>query len=59
MQITPLRDALEDEDKLEMFNADLLGVVVVDDWKAKIWAQLLPHIMVRDDLVVRKEGYVG
>ncbi|WP_168792013.1 transglycosylase SLT domain-containing protein [Paraburkholderia aromaticivorans] len=59
MQITLLPDALEDEDKLEMLNAGLLGIVVVDDWKAKMWAQVLPHIKVREDLVVRGESYVG
>ena len=32
------RDALEDEDMLEMLNAGLLQAVVVDDWKAKMWA---------------------
>jgi membrane-bound lytic murein transglycosylase MltF len=59
MQITLLPDALEDEDILEMLNAGMLGIVVVDDWKAKIWAQVLPKIKVREDLVVRSEGYVG
>ena len=59
MQITLLPDELEDEDKLEMLNAGLLDIVVVDDWKAKMWAQVLPHIKVRDDLAVRKEGYIG
>ena len=36
-------DALEDEDMLEMLNAGLLQAVVVDDWKAKMWAQVLPQ----------------
>ena len=36
---------------LEMLNAGLLDVIVVDDWKAKIWAQVLPKIKVREDLV--------
>ena len=33
--------ALEDEDMLEMMNAGLLQAMVVDDWKAKMWAQVL------------------
>jgi ABC-type amino acid transport substrate-binding protein len=36
--LVPLPDALEDEDKLEMVNAGLLDVVIVDDWMAKIWS---------------------
>jgi membrane-bound lytic murein transglycosylase MltF len=59
MQITLLPDALEDEDTLEMLNAGMLGIVVVDDWKAELWAQALPQIKVREDLVVRSGGYVG
>ncbi|WP_144148944.1 transglycosylase SLT domain-containing protein [Paraburkholderia sp. BCC1884] len=59
MTITLLPDALEDEDKLEMLNAGLLDIVVVDDWKANMWAQILPHIKVHDDLAVRDQGYVG
>ena len=35
-------DALEDEDPMEMLDAGLLEVIVVDDWKARIWAQVLP-----------------
>ena len=53
-------DALEDEDMLEMMNAGLLEAMVVDDWKAKMWAQVLPKIKVRDDIVLRtgtKKGW--
>ncbi len=46
-------DALEDEDMLEMINAGLLQAIVVDDWKAKVWAQVLPKIQLHEDVVVR------
>lgn len=59
MQLVMLPDALEDEDVLEMVNAGLLAIVVVDDWKAEMWAQILPGIKVRQDLAVREGGYVG
>jgi membrane-bound lytic murein transglycosylase MltF len=52
-------DALEDEDMLEMLNAGLLEVVVVDDWKAQMWAQILPKIKVNDRAVVRESGKIG
>jgi membrane-bound lytic murein transglycosylase MltF len=52
-------DALEDEDLLEMLNAGLVEAVVVDDWKARIWAQVLPKIKVNDGAVVRSGGLVG
>ena len=46
-------DALEDEDMLEMLNAGLLQAIVVDDWKAKLWSQVLPKLDVHDDVVLR------
>ena len=52
-------DALEDEDMMEMLNAGLLEAIVVDDWKARIWAQVLPKIKVNDGAVVRTGGSVG
>jgi membrane-bound lytic murein transglycosylase MltF len=59
VKIVLLPDALEDEDMLEMLNAGILEFIVVDDWKAKLWAQILPKIKAREDLVVRAEGYTG
>ena len=52
-------DALEDEDLLEMVNVGLLQTIVVDDWKAKAWAQLLPKIKVHDEIVLRPKTKVG
>ena len=57
--IVRLPDELEDEDILEMLNAGLFEFAVVDDWKAKMWAQVLSKIKVREDLVLRAEGYTG
>jgi membrane-bound lytic murein transglycosylase MltF len=52
-------DALEDEDMMEMVNAGLLEAIVADDWKARIWAQVLPKIKVNDGAVVRTGGLIG
>lgn len=52
-------DALEDEDMLEMLNAGLLEAIVVDDWKAKMWAQILPKIKVNGKAALRDGGKVG
>jgi membrane-bound lytic murein transglycosylase MltF len=52
-------DALEDEDMMEMLNAGLLEIIVVDDWKAKMWAQILPKIKVNKQVVVREGGKIG
>ena len=59
VQVAALPDALEDEDALEMLNAGLLEIVVVDEWKGRMWAQVLPQIKMREDLVLRTEGVIG
>jgi membrane-bound lytic murein transglycosylase MltF len=59
IDIVALPDELEDEDVLEMLNAGLLQLIVVDDWKAATWAQILPAVKVRSDLVVRGGARVG
>ncbi|HZD33064.1 MAG TPA: transporter substrate-binding domain-containing protein, partial [Candidatus Angelobacter sp.] len=52
-------DGLEDEDLMEMLNAGLVELLVVDDWKAHMWAQILPKLTVRTDLVLRADASTG
>jgi membrane-bound lytic murein transglycosylase MltF len=52
-------EALEDEDMMEMANAGLVDIMVVDDWKARMWAAVLPRIKVRNDVVLRDAGTIG
>jgi membrane-bound lytic murein transglycosylase MltF len=48
--------ALEDEDILQMCNAGLLKIVVVDDPLAKFWKQVLPNLTLHPTVTVREEG---
>ena len=50
---------LSTEDLLELVNAGVIDVTVCDDYKARLWAQVLPDIVVRDDLVVHPDGRAG
>ena len=59
VKIALLPDALEDEDLLEMLNVGLLQAIVVDDWKAKAWAQLLPKVRVHEDIILRPKTKMG
>jgi membrane-bound lytic murein transglycosylase MltF len=52
-------DSLEDEDMMEMLDAGLIELIVVDDWKARMWSPVLPHLTVRDDLVLRADAKTG
>lgn len=59
VELVPLPDALEDEDKLEMLNAGILDIVIVDRWLARLWRGLLPKIKVYENLAVRDDGVSG
>jgi membrane-bound lytic murein transglycosylase MltF len=48
--------ALEDEDILEMVNAGLLKTVIVDDFMAQFWKQILPSITLHPEVSVREDG---
>jgi membrane-bound lytic murein transglycosylase MltF len=50
---------LEDEDMLEMLNAGILELIVVDDWKAGMWAQVLPKIKVNGQAALREGARIG
>jgi membrane-bound lytic murein transglycosylase MltF len=52
-------ETLEDEDLLEMVNAGLVRLVVVDDHKAEFWAQIFPKIQLRPEAAVRTGGAIG
>jgi membrane-bound lytic murein transglycosylase MltF len=52
-------DALEDEDMLEMLDAGILEAMVLDDWKARLWAPVLPHVGVNAQAVLRSGGQIG
>jgi membrane-bound lytic murein transglycosylase MltF len=54
-----LPDALEDEDAMEMANAGVLDILIVDDWKAMAWAPVLPQLKVIPGAAVRTGGQVG
>jgi membrane-bound lytic murein transglycosylase MltF len=59
MRLVIVPDALEDEDMMEMLNTGLLQAIVVDEWKADMWAQVLPKIKVDDGIVLRDHGRTG
>jgi membrane-bound lytic murein transglycosylase MltF len=59
LRLTLADELLEDEDLLEMVNAGLVPIVVVDEHKASFWAQIFEDIMVREDLVVHAGGEIA
>ena len=59
MNVTFVPDAMEDEDMMEMANAGLLEIIVVDDWIAGIWGPILPKVKLHPDIRLREGGRLG
>ncbi|HEY1722279.1 MAG TPA: lytic transglycosylase F [Magnetospirillaceae bacterium] len=57
--IQPSDQSLEDEDLMEMVNAGMLPLAIVDDHKAKLWAQVFTNLKVRPDLAISSGGKIG
>jgi membrane-bound lytic murein transglycosylase MltF len=43
---------LEDKDFLEMVNAGLVSLIVVDDYSARLWANAFPQLVLHPEIVV-------
>jgi membrane-bound lytic murein transglycosylase MltF len=52
-------ETLEDEDLIEMVNAGLIPLIVVDKHKADFWKKIFPKITVHDSVAVRSGGDIG
>ena len=59
IQLVLVPDSLEDEDMMQMLDAGLIQLMVVDDWKAHMWSLVLPKVKVRSDLVLRANAKTG
>jgi membrane-bound lytic murein transglycosylase MltF len=49
-------DVLEDDDILEMVNAGLVKITVVDDYLANFWSKVFTGLQVHSDVAVRSGG---
>jgi len=59
VRIELVPDALEDEELMDMLNADLVRNIVVDDFLAQMWAPLLPDVRVNESVAVSSGGQLG
>ena len=57
--IRPAPEELEDEDLVEMVNAGLIPLIVMDKHKADFWKQVFPKVTVHDKVAVRSGGDIA
>jgi membrane-bound lytic murein transglycosylase MltF len=59
MNLIAAEEAFEDEDLLEMVNAGLIPMLVMDNHKAQFWTQIFDEIRVHPDISVRTGGEIA
>jgi len=59
VEIKEAPEALEDDDILEMVNAGLIDMTVVDDFVAEFWRQVFTSIKLHNDVAVRTGGEIA
>ena len=59
VKLTPAPEELEDEDLLEMANAGLVDVLVVDNHKAWFWQRVWPRLRLYPTVTLRNGGQIA
>jgi membrane-bound lytic murein transglycosylase MltF len=59
VEVVEADGGLESEDILELVNAGIVDYTIVDSHRARLWAQVLPHIVVRENAVVNPGGSIA
>lgn len=59
MKLVLADETFEDEDLLEMVNAGLIPMIVMDSHKAQFWKQIFDNITVHQDITVRTGGEIA
>lgn len=47
------------EDIIELVNAGVVDMTIMDDFKAELWAQIFPDVVVHEDIRISTGGYMG
>jgi membrane-bound lytic murein transglycosylase MltF len=59
INIVLVTEYLEDEDLLEMVNAQLIPAIVVDSHKVHFWEQIFDNIQIHEELALRNGGDIA
>jgi len=59
VRLTAADERLEDEDLLEMVNAGLIPRIVMDDYKARLWAKVFPAVRIDPQAALRTNGRIA
>ena len=57
--IVEANENLLSEDLLELVNAGILEMTVIDDFKGELWARIFPDIVIHKDIQINSGGHIG
>ena len=57
--IRALPEALESEDILELVNDGLIGITIMDDYKAKMWSTVYEKLTLHEDITFREDAQLA
>jgi len=57
--IRALPEELESEDILELVNDGLIGITIMDDYKAKMWSTVYEKLTLHEDITFREDAELG
>jgi len=55
IKLKKIPEQLRGEEILEMLNAGLIQITVMDDYKAKLWSKVFPKLVLHDDIVLKED----
>ncbi len=59
IRLVAVPEQLQDADLMELVEAGLLGPIVVDDYKARLWARVLPNLVLHPEIAINRGGDFG
>jgi membrane-bound lytic murein transglycosylase MltF len=59
VKLRPAPEELQDEDLMEMVNAGAVGITIVDDYKANLWAKVFKNLRPHPEIAVNTGGEFG
>lgn len=59
IKLKPANNGLEDEDILELVNAGVVSMTVVDDYLAEFWTKIYPNIRLHKDIALNTGGSIA
>jgi len=54
IKIKSVPEALTDKEILDLVEAGIIDYTVMDEYKAAVWAKILPNIILHDDIVIKE-----